>query len=118
VAGFGLRQLADHACVIDVQESGTGGQHVSATGCGSRRAEVAGELEDLRQLELAVCAGTGAVQPPGQDIYPQQLVPGPVLARSLAEPAQQAIIVHAFPAESPTGRAPCGSGPVTAARIP
>jgi hypothetical protein len=55
---------------IDVQEAGTGSHHVPAAGRGGRRAEMAGNLDGLQHPELAVCAHSGTVQPPGQDVHP------------------------------------------------
>ena len=80
MAGFGLGQLADHARVIDVQEARTGGQHISATDRGARGTKVAMNLERAQHLELAACTEASAVQQPGQDINPEQLIPGRVPA--------------------------------------
>ena len=83
-AGFGLGQLADPARVIDVQESGPGGQHVSAAAAGAAAPRWRSNWNVCSTRSWPSAPGRATVQPPGQDIYPQQLVTGPVPARTLA----------------------------------
>jgi hypothetical protein len=60
----------DHAPAIDVQETRTGGQHVTTADRGGRGAEMPVNMDGLQDPQLPVCVQPRTVQPPGQDVHP------------------------------------------------